>query len=482
MRNLIVFTKEPVQGRVKTRLASTLGSRAALEIAKAMTADLARELGNFEGEVLWLVDGNPEWLYGLTGRNAATAPQGPGDLGERLARAFRESATWSEGPAGVIGTDCPSMGAQALGILFEAVEQGADASVIPAADGGFAALALKSHAEGIFEGVRMSGPHTLQDLLKKLYALGLKVEILPPMYDVDVEEDLAALFSSSAVKPGSRLALTLYELGIGPGLEPSVPDDLGRPVLLHPGPARILSLVPSVTEMLFDLGAGERVVGRTDYCISPLEAVSALPSVGGPKSLSLERALNLKPDLVFADAEENSREEVEELMAAGVRVFVALPRTLADVSSFLTRAGRLLGVQGPAGEAVRSMEELGGEKSAPTLPALCLVWRDPWMAVTDGTLPGALMEAAGFECLIKTTRERYPRLTAEEMAAWGPRAVLLPSEPYAFTAGDAGEIEKLVPGAAALLFPGEWVTWYGARTAGNIRKLAGLAEKLRRER
>lgn len=475
MRNLIVFTKEPVQGAVKTRLAATLGSLAALRIAQAMTSDLAHELESFTGKVLWQVDGDPEGLENLIGPDAETGLQGKGGLGERLACAFREQTSRRKGPLGVIGTDCPALSAGILEKLFGEVEGDADVSVIPAMDGGFAALAVKRYVEGIFHGIRWSGPHTLNDLLKNLAGLGLKVRLLAPLSDVDIEEDLTALLANRALKPASRLAAALDALGIG-GPTPSVPDDLGRPVPLDPQPGRIISLVPSVTEMLFDLGAGEKVVGRTDFCISPPGGVNTLPSVGGPKSLALDRITSLKPDLVFADAEENTREEVEALIQAGIRVFVALPRTLPDVSSFLFRAGKLLRAEGPMNAAVSDIRELEGKKPTAAVPALCLVWRDPWIAVTDGTLPGALMEAAGFICLAKTGAERYPRLTAGQIDAYNPRVILLPSEPYPFGEGDAGEIGKLFPGASAVTFPGEWVTWYGARTASNVALLSGLAK------
>lgn len=254
-------------------------------------------------------------------------------------------------------------------------------------------------------------------------------------------------------------------------------DALGRRVALRPLPRRIVSLVPSVTQCLFDLGAGNRVVGRTDYCTEPAEA-ARLPSVGGPKTVRPDAVARLRPDLVVADVEENDREQVEELTGRGIRVFAAFPRSLEDAARFLEDTATLLGL--PAA----GREHAGRLRRVPPPPrgnvrAACLVWRDPWMTATAQTLPGALLAAAGAENVFAEGPGRYPVVGAEELAAARPRAVLLPSEPYPFGEGHRVEIESLVPGAAALLVPGEWLTWYGCRMPEAIEGLRGVLAPLR---
>jgi ABC-type Fe3+-hydroxamate transport system substrate-binding protein len=256
-------------------------------------------------------------------------------------------------------------------------------------------------------------------------------------------------------------------------------DDLGRRVPLDPPPSRILSLVPSVTELLFDLGAGPLTVGRTEYCISPGQACS-LPSVGGPKTIRLERVGELRPDLVLANAEENRREQVEELIARGYRVHVAFPRTLRQAAAFLRALGRLLRLEAEVEAASRELEEALSGASGPSLRCACLVWKDPYIGASGDTLVSAVLEAAGAENVLAGAGERYPRVTTFELAGARPEVLLLPSEPYPFGPEDAAELAELLPEARSLLIPGEWVTWYGSRMAAAVRSLREVLDAYRR--
>jgi ABC-type hemin transport system substrate-binding protein len=241
---------------------------------------------------------------------------------------------------------------------------------------------------------------------------------------------------------------------------------------LEPEPRRILALVPSLTRCLFDLGVGERVVGRTDYCVEPADRMAALPPVGGPRSVSVERVLTMEPDLVLADAEENEREQVEELQRQGLRVYVTLPRSLRHVADFLHDLATL--TRRP--EAADWADELLWMRSSPPrpdVPVACLVWRAPFLAAGSDTLPAAILAAAGGRNVIPTIHgRRYPEVTLADLNRAQPRVILLPDEPYRFTSGDAVEIEAAVAGAVALRIPGEWVAWYGSRMGGAIRDLA----------
>lgn len=473
MRTLIVFAKSPAEGGVKTRLARSVGRAAALGLYSAMVADLADRLRcGFEGRVLWRVDGDPSQLVEVTGPLAEIGSQSGTDLGERMANAFADAFEGSDGPVAIIGTDCPALTPVEIGKLFAEVENGADAAAIPSTDGGYTALALARRTDGAFTGVRWSSPETLADTRKALEIRGLRLAILPPLTDLDEFGDLAPIVKSGGYGPAFAEALA----GFGWSAEPfdSVVDDLGRAVALNPPPKRIVSLVPSVTEALFDLGAGPLVVGRTDYCISPRPWVDRLPPVGGPKTFDPAGVLALAPDLVFADAEENDKSRVEALIDAGVRVFTALPRTLPDVSAFLRRAGLLTGCGAEAEKAASGLD--GFLPAGNPANSLLLVWDDPVMVAGPGTLAGSLALAAGFRCAAPGgCVTGYPVVTDAELAGIDAKILLLPSEPHPFSPAEAVTLLKKSSATRVFLFPGEWVTWYGARTLSNLNNLGSLA-------
>jgi len=260
----------------------------------------------------------------------------------------------------------------------------------------------------------------------------------------------------------------------------AVHDALGRRVALVPEPRRIVALVPSVTRCLFDLGVGDRVVGRTEYCIEPLGEVDVLPTVGGPKTVDLARLLALEPDLVLADAEENQRDQVTALEAQGLRVYVALPRNLPLVATFLRDLGTLV-ARPAAGRWADELPTPNAPTPHPPVPVACLVWKDPYMAAAPDTLPHALLTAAGGRNTVaQHAGRRYPEITAAALARGRPRVLLLPDDPYPFSAADAAQLEASVPGASALSIPGHWVSWYGSRMLEALHGLTACLDPYRR--
>jgi len=229
---------------------------------------------------------------------------------------------------------------------------------------------------------------------------------------------------------------------------------------------RIVSLVPSLTEALFDLGLGARVVGVTEWCVHPADGVAALPKVGGTKDTDVAAVLALRPDLVIANHEENTRRTVERLEAAGVPVWVTYPRTVREAAELL----RALAGLGAGEAAIRSVVEpveqavAEAEQALPAVPTrvFCPIWRDPWMSVGPDTYAHALITLSGGANVFADRRERrYPIVTLDEVAAAGPEVILLPDEPYAFGARDVAELRGL--GARTHCIDGTWVSWYGAR-------------------
>lgn len=475
MRRLLVFAKQPVPGRVKTRLAAALGNEGACDLYRAFVADTAALADRLaHTEVTWWLDGDPEAFDGLLGHGRRVRVQPGGDLGARLAFAFDAAFGAGAGPAVVLGTDSPHLPPARLEEVFTRLEQGADAAAVPAEDGGFVALGLAAPCLAAFSGIHWSAPSTLDEVEGALLRAGRRLERLETGYDLDELASLSRLLAETSCAPGP--APRTVEAA---GRLTSLLDDLGRPVALAPRPERVVSLVPSVTECLFDAGLGTRVVGRTRFCISPPE-VSSVASVGGPKTFDPSRVRALSPDLVLANAEENDRARVEELARAGLRVHVAFPTTVPQVAALLRQLGLLFGHVPPFERFASQLERAARPGAPPKVRCACLIWKKPYMTASGDTLTSALLEAAGGENVFAAGGEnRYPVVPLETLARAAPRVVLLPSEPYAFGEDDARELEEALPGTTALCLPGEWVTWYGSRTAAAVVELRRLLDRYR---
>jgi len=248
-------------------------------------------------------------------------------------------------------------------------------------------------------------------------------------------------------------------------------------------PRRIVSLVPSLTEALFVLGLGERVVGVTDWCVHPADAVARLPKLGGTKNPDLSAILALRPDLVIANQEENRRRDVERLRAAGVAVWVTYPRTVRDGAQLLREMVRL----GAPAQAIRDVVEpveaavdaALAAQGGPRVRVFCPVWRDPWMSVGPDTYAHDLLTLSGGENVFRGRSDRrYPRVRLAEVESAAPEVVLLPDEPYAFGPVDAAELARLdIPASREgriHLIDGTWVSWYGPRIRGALEGLRVL--------
>ncbi len=246
-----------------------------------------------------------------------------------------------------------------------------------------------------------------------------------------------------------------------------------------PAPSRIVSLVPSLTEALFAFGVGERVVGRTRYCRWPPGAVGRVPKVGGTKKVDVERILALEPDLVVAVREENSRKDVEEIAATGVPVLLGAPETVAGAIDFLgelaekTRASEAGVFLEAADRACRTVRKRAGTARRVFVP----IWKNPYMTVGSDTYVHDLLRVCGGENVFGH-RARYPEVTLEEIEAARPEVILLPDEPYPFSAEDLAEIYALdVPAVrenSVHLADGKLLTWYGPRMAGSLVQLSAL--------
>jgi ABC-type hemin transport system substrate-binding protein len=270
---------------------------------------------------------------------------------------------------------------------------------------------------------------------------------------------------------------------VRPPVRPEDEGDAFAPPALPRAPERIVSLVPSLTESLFALGLGPRVVGVTDWCVHPAEGVAGLPRVGGTKDADVAGIAALAPDLVLANREENTRRTVERLRAAGLVVWVTYPRTVREGASLL----RALATLGAAPEAVAEVVEPveaaidEAERARPAHPVrvFCPIWRNPWMCVGPDTYAHSLIElCGGANVFADRTDRRYPIVTEADIEAAGPEVILLPDEPYAFGPREVVELARLaVPAARAgriHRIDGTWVSWYGPRirpALASVRRL-----------
>lgn len=245
-------------------------------------------------------------------------------------------------------------------------------------------------------------------------------------------------------------------------------------------PERIVSLVPSLTEALFALGVGERVVGRTRYCTQPPHSVGKVAKVGGTKKVDVERVLGLEPDLVVAVKEENTREDIEGLKMAGVPVFVGAPETVEDAVTMLEELAERVGA--PEAEAVlkpiRRVHERLREAAPKKAPRVFVpIWKSPYMSVGSDTYVHDVLKTCGGENVCGGST-RYPVIDLEEVERLEPEVVLLPDEPYPFSAEDLPEVYALdIPAARkdrVHLVDGKLLTWYGPRMASSLTQLAAL--------
>jgi iron complex transport system substrate-binding protein len=238
---------------------------------------------------------------------------------------------------------------------------------------------------------------------------------------------------------------------------------------------RLVSLCPSLTELLFDLGVGDQVVGRTKFCVHPEAGVATVETVGGTKNPRLERIVALAPDLVLMNEEENRVEDARALAASGIRTHTSMPRTPGETAAMVRSIAAAVG-RGAEGEAIAADTERRAERVRHAASGLApvrfayLIWRRPWMTLNSDTFVSALLELPGGVNVFGGHAERYPTVTADDIATADPDLVLLSSEPFPFQQKHAEELAALtsMPIERFRLVDGELLSWHGSRTPRGI--------------
>ena len=239
-------------------------------------------------------------------------------------------------------------------------------------------------------------------------------------------------------------------------------DQMNKAVHLQQTPKRMISIVPSQTELLFDLGLDERVAGITKFCIHPADKIKQVAKIGGTKQLSIEVIHSLQPDLIIANKEENEQSQVEELMKH-YPVWVSDIHNLPTALDMIAKVGEITGTEIKAGELVNKIASNFHmlQPAGPKLRVVYLIWRKPYMAAGSDTFIDAMLQLCGFKNVVGAGR--YPKLTADEVIAAKPDVLLLSSEPYPFAQKHIDEFKQMLPGAMIELVDGELFSWYGSR-------------------
>ncbi len=245
-------------------------------------------------------------------------------------------------------------------------------------------------------------------------------------------------------------------------------------------PARIVSLVPSITELLFALKLGDQVVGRTHYCIHPAPLVMPLPSVGGTKKIRHARLQALKPTHVIVNIDENPRELAERLMADGLQVIVTHPLTPEDNVSLYRLIGgifnRVAEAEALTARFERTLAELR-QVAWPRRQVLYLIWRKPWMGINRDTYIARMLALVGWETLPAECEARYPELEINKALLDAADLILFSSEPYRFLPEDLESFacDYDCPLEKLWLIDGEMTSWYGSRAIQGLRYMGQLA-------
>lgn len=236
-------------------------------------------------------------------------------------------------------------------------------------------------------------------------------------------------------------------------------DQTGRLISIPATPRRIISLVPSQTELLFDLGLEERIAGVTKFCVHPFKNCRSKTHVGGTKKLHLERIYKLNPDLIIANKEENSKEDIE-ILARKYPVWISDIISLDDAYQMIRCIGEITGTLGKAEEIITDTKAaFNNIKYLPPYKAVYMIWRKPFMVAGKATFINTLMESTGLKNAIE--EKRYPEITDPE--AIMADLILLSSEPFPFQKKHIEEINKIAPNIPVMLVDGEMFSWYGSR-------------------
>lgn len=256
-------------------------------------------------------------------------------------------------------------------------------------------------------------------------------------------------------------------------------DQLGNIVILPAPPKRIISLVPSQTELLFDLGLCTEIVGITKFCIHPADKVKCIPPIGGTKNFDLALIKSLKPDLIIGNKEENQEEGIKALQN-DFPVWMSDIFTIEDALDMIHQVGQLVD-KAPEADTVatnifNSFSQLPTLNS-PQPTAAYFIWRKPFMAAASNTFIDNMLQKAGFTNVFNHL-SRYPEINPSQLHSANPDFIFLSSEPYPFKQKHIAELQEICPTSKILLVDGELFSWYGSRLVKSATYFLELRKRV----
>jgi ABC-type Fe3+-hydroxamate transport system substrate-binding protein len=244
---------------------------------------------------------------------------------------------------------------------------------------------------------------------------------------------------------------------------PSFTDQLHRTITLPGIPQRIVSLVPSQTELLYDLGLEAEVAGITKFCIHPESWFRNKKRIGGTKNVHTETVHGLQPDLIIANKEENVKEQVEAL-AEHYPVWISDVNNLEDACDMIRELGAITGKAARAAAILKDIRHrfTQFQPLSPGLSTAYLIWKNPYMTIGNDTFIHYMLSRCGLQNVF-ADRTRYPAITVEELQTVNCQLLLLSSEPYPFKQQHIDELQQQLPDTQIMLVDGEMFSWYGSR-------------------
>ncbi len=247
---------------------------------------------------------------------------------------------------------------------------------------------------------------------------------------------------------------------------------------------RIVSLVPSATETLYELGLEDQIAAITTFCKFPADRVGLKPQVGGTKNPDLQTILKLKPDVVIVNEEENRKEDAEFLMDHGIALHVTFPNSMEEAVQTIREMGLAFGAKERADRLCDEIFNRMVEYSRPARSrAVVFIWRRPYMTVNATTYVDSVCRFFGFDNVFAQSPERYPRLEQQQIRETNPEVALFPDEPYVFQEKDLNEFRANYPDVDAvrnnrlLLFDGTYVTWHGYGTLRTLKEFPAALQR-----
>jgi ABC-type Fe3+-hydroxamate transport system substrate-binding protein len=253
-------------------------------------------------------------------------------------------------------------------------------------------------------------------------------------------------------------------------------DQLNHSMTLHSFPKRIISIVPSQSELLWDLGLRDELVGITKFCIHPQEMFDSIEKVGGTKNLNIEKIKALKPDLIIGNKEENEQSQILELQKE-FPVWMSDIYNLEDALQMIELVGELVNQSSKAKQIKNKIQLSFLDIQQVSKTGLYFIWNKPYMLAGRATFIGDMLQKIGIQNLLEQN-SRYPELSFQDIKAMNPAVIFLSSEPYPFKQEHINDLQIKLPHCKVLLVDGELFSWYGSRLLKSVDYLNDLMKQL----